>query len=133
MLVHILRGSQMGPRNGWFGPAETRYTWQWLAEHLAGDAAAKAIAQDKFTGPEAWWPGLDRDGDGQVTPGDLDWSDGQPLGPAIGDRHPPLPPDEPRRRRPADARRPGRVLQASSAGGKDFLTVGRPPRCLARP
>jgi hypothetical protein len=74
MLALILRGSQMGPQDGWFGPAQTRYTWAWLAQRLTGDPAAKAIPRDKFSGPADWWTRLDRDGDGQATPGDLDWS-----------------------------------------------------------
>ena len=31
MLVAIARGSQMGPGEGWFGPSQTRYDWEWLA------------------------------------------------------------------------------------------------------
>lgn len=74
MLVHILRGSQMGPQDGWFGPSQSRYTWPWLAERLVGNAEAKVIPREKYSGPDAWWARLDRDGDGQATPGDFDWS-----------------------------------------------------------
>src|SRR5689334_14553611 len=28
MLLAILRGSRMEPDEGWFGPAQTRYTWK---------------------------------------------------------------------------------------------------------
>jgi thiol-disulfide isomerase/thioredoxin len=78
MLVAILRGSQMGPQDGWFGPAESRYDWKWLAAHCGLPAAAKEIPKDKFRGPEACFKRLDRDGDGRITPGDLDWSDRNP-------------------------------------------------------
>ena len=74
MLVSILRGSQMGPQDGWFGPAETRYTWPWLAERLGGDATIKGIPREVYSGQEIFWPRLDRDGDNVVTAGDLDWS-----------------------------------------------------------
>lgn len=78
MLVAILRGSQLNGTDGWFGPAETRYTWAWLAERAGLDAKAKDIPREKFTGPAALFDALDRDGDGKLTPGDLDWSDRSP-------------------------------------------------------
>ena len=34
-----------------------------------------AVPKDKFRGPAALFEALDRDGDGKVTPNDLDWSD----------------------------------------------------------
>lgn len=74
MLVQILRGSQMGAGSGWFGPAQTRFTWPWLAKRLTGDATATVISRDTYRGPEAFWKRLDRNGDGQITAGDLDWS-----------------------------------------------------------
>jgi len=78
MLVAILRGSQLNGTDGWFGPAESRYTWAWLAERCGIDPKEKAIPKDKFTGPAALFDALDRDGDGRLTPGDLDWSDRSP-------------------------------------------------------
>src|SRR5262249_33217682 len=73
MLIAILRGSQMGPGEGWFGPAQTRYTWRWLATHC-GDAKADAITKEQFKGPASAFHILDRNGDGRITPDDLDWS-----------------------------------------------------------
>jgi thiol-disulfide isomerase/thioredoxin len=78
MLVAILRGSQLNGGDGWFGPAETRFTWAWLTERNGLDAKAKAIPREKFTGSPALFEALDRDGDGKITPGDLDWSDRNP-------------------------------------------------------
>lgn len=78
MLVAILKGSQLNGTDGWFGPAETRYTWQWLAERHGVDPKAGGIARDKFHGPAALFDALDRDGDGKVTSFDLDWSDRNP-------------------------------------------------------
>jgi thiol-disulfide isomerase/thioredoxin len=77
MLVAILRGSQLMGNDGWFGPAETRYTWKWLADRN-GAADAKEIPKDQFRGPAAHFARLDRDGDGRITAGDLDWSDRNP-------------------------------------------------------
>ena len=78
MLVAILRGSQMGPRDGWFGPARSRFGWKWLAFQQGFDPAAGAIPKGEFTGPEAAFKGLDRDGDGSIKPFDLDWADNNP-------------------------------------------------------
>jgi hypothetical protein len=80
MLVAILKGSQLNGTDGWFGPAETRYSWQWLAERNGVDPKAKdgAITAAKFRGSKALFEALDRDGDGKVTAGDLDWSDRNP-------------------------------------------------------
>src|SRR5262249_62079899 len=43
MLIAILRGSQMGPGEGWFGPAESRYSWQWLMKRYGVDFAKGGI------------------------------------------------------------------------------------------
>jgi hypothetical protein len=78
MLIAILKGSQLNGTDGWFGPAQTRYSWKWLADHTGAEPKAKAIARDAFRGPAALFDELDRDGDGKITPGDLDWSDRNP-------------------------------------------------------
>jgi thiol-disulfide isomerase/thioredoxin len=73
MLIAIARGSQMGPGDGWFGPCDTRYTFEWLAKHqgVKGDG----VTAKAFRGPADLFARLDRDRDGVVTAGDLDWSD----------------------------------------------------------
>jgi alkyl hydroperoxide reductase subunit AhpC len=78
MLIAILKGSQLNGTDGWFGPAQTRYTWQWIAERHGVDAKTGAITADKFRGPPALFEALDRDGDGKITASDLDWSDRNP-------------------------------------------------------
>ena len=78
MLTSILRGSQMGPADGWFGPAESRYGFAWLAEQCGVVPKTGAIPKAKFTGPAKLFDMLDRDGDGAITPADLDWSDKSP-------------------------------------------------------
>jgi hypothetical protein len=80
MLVAILKGSQLMGNDGWFGPAQSRYTWKWLAERSGVDPKAKdaAITKEKFRGPADLFDALDRDGDGRITAGDLDWSDRSP-------------------------------------------------------
>jgi hypothetical protein len=75
MLIAILRGSQMGPGDGWFGPAQTRYTWKWLASRHGVDPNQGRIARDRFCGQAVWFARLDRNRDGAITSDDLDWSD----------------------------------------------------------
>ncbi|MBY0514523.1 MAG: deiodinase family protein, partial [Gemmataceae bacterium] len=83
MLVSILRG-RLGGDDGWFGPAETRYTWTWLAKRHGLEPAAMAVPRERFRGPADVFARLDRDGDGRVTPGDLDWSDRHPFVQQLG-------------------------------------------------
>lgn len=73
MLIAIARGSQMGPGEGWFGPAQTRYDWDWLLQ-THGKDAAKGIAKEQFRGKAQWFARLDRNQDGRITADDLDWS-----------------------------------------------------------
>jgi hypothetical protein len=68
----------MGPGDGWFGPAETRYTWEWLARLHGIDPAKGAIRKDQFRGPAELFARLDRNRDGRIMPEDLDWSDRNP-------------------------------------------------------
>jgi hypothetical protein len=78
MLVAILRGSQMGPGEGWFGPADSRYSWKWVASYCGVDPAKGSIPRKSFRGPESWFARLDCNKDGAITPDDLDWSDRNP-------------------------------------------------------
>jgi hypothetical protein len=78
MLLAILRGSQMGPQDGWFGPAQSRFDWKWLAEKHALPAEAESLPVEKFLGPPEHAKRLDRNGDGEISKSDLDWSDRNP-------------------------------------------------------
>lgn len=78
MLAAVLRGSRMGPGEGWFGPAQTRFTWKWLADRCGVDPAKGEIHRNSFRGSEAWFARLDRDKDGVISPDDFDWSDRSP-------------------------------------------------------
>jgi hypothetical protein len=123
MLVTILRGSEIGPNDGWFGAAQTRYTWPWLTSHCGLAADAKAISRYKFPGPEAAWKVLDRNGDGSITPSDLDWS---PQNPWVQQAY-----LVGRLFRKMNAAGNGRLSRAeldkyfeAASGGKDHLTLG---------
>jgi len=79
MLLCILRGSRMGPGEGWFGPSQTRYTWSWLAAAHGIDPTTKEISRKAFRGTDAEFASLDRDRDGVLSATDLDWSEGSPI------------------------------------------------------
>jgi hypothetical protein len=73
MLRAILSGSMMGPGDGWFKPAESRYSWKWLAERFDAKKKGKIKLED-WTGPEALFQRLDRDRNGTISEDDFDWS-----------------------------------------------------------
>lgn len=75
MLLCLLRGSRMGPNDGWFGPSQTRFTWTWLATAHKIDPAEETISRTAFKGTDAAFTCLDRDQDGVLSANDLDWSD----------------------------------------------------------
>ena len=77
MFLSIRRGSRMGAGEGWFGPAQSRYSFAWLAERH-GVTPADGIEADKFQGEPEWFARLDRNRDGKITGDDLDWSDRNP-------------------------------------------------------
>jgi hypothetical protein len=73
MLVAILLGSHMGAGDGWFHPAQSRYTWEWLAAKH-GITPKEAIARDRFRGPADLFARLDRNKDGVLRADDFDWT-----------------------------------------------------------
>ncbi len=76
MLLAVVHGSMMGPGEGWFGPAESRFSWEWLVRNTG--EKSRAIPADKFPGPAHWFARLDRNKDGRISADDLDWSDRNP-------------------------------------------------------
>ena len=77
MYLAIVRGSQMGPNEGWFGPAQSRFDWEWLAKQHDLPADGE-IDREKFRGVPVWFTRLDRNRDGKITAEDLNWSDRTP-------------------------------------------------------
>lgn len=78
MLAAVLRGSRMGPGDGWFGPAQSRYTWEWLAKRCGVDPTKGGITRKQFPGSDAAFARLDRNKDGKIAPEDFDWSERSP-------------------------------------------------------
>ncbi|MDB5339419.1 MAG: Iodothyronine deiodinase [Planctomycetaceae bacterium] len=73
MYLAISRGLPMATGHDWYGPGQSRYSWNWLAERH-GVATDAGIPLEKFLGEPAWFQRLDRNRDGQITADDLDWS-----------------------------------------------------------
>jgi hypothetical protein len=74
MVAAILRGSDMGPGDGWFHPSQSRYDWKWLAARYDKDHKG-TIMREQFTGSKELFDRLDRDHDGVLTASDFDWSE----------------------------------------------------------
>jgi len=75
MLVDILRGSQLGPTDGWFKTAvtQTRYDWNATRKRLDRDVDGR-ITRREFSGCDADFARLDRDHDGVLDERDFDFS-----------------------------------------------------------
>ena len=63
MLAAILVGANIGPGGGWFHPAESRYSWEWLAA-MQGVSPKDTVPKERFRGPPDLFARLDRDHDG---------------------------------------------------------------------
>jgi EF hand len=74
----VKKGANMGPGDGWFKPGQSRYSWKTLAEQFDVDKDGR-ITQKEFSGAPELFARLDRDRDGVITAGDLDWSDSSPF------------------------------------------------------
>lgn len=77
MLAAIRQGAQLRMGAGWFGPGQSRYTWDWLAR-AQGLEGAQEIAKGQFRGDPSWFDRLDRNRDARIMADDLDWSDERP-------------------------------------------------------
>ena len=75
MLFDILKGSQLGPGDGWFkkAVAQTRYDWADARRRLDRDRDGR-IERGEFPGADADFARLDRDRDGVLTARDFDFS-----------------------------------------------------------
>src|SRR5688572_11533889 len=79
MATAILKGSQLGPGEGWFKvPPQKKHDWKWLAS-LHGVDEKKSIDAKTFKGSPELFEVLDRDGDEQLNAGDFDWSPNAPF------------------------------------------------------
>ncbi len=77
MLLSIASGAQMQSTDGWFGPAKSEFTFGSLVERW-GEPTEGGFSIEKLSDPQELLARLDRNKDGRITAGDLDWSDGNP-------------------------------------------------------
>ncbi|MBI1347549.1 redoxin domain-containing protein [bacterium] len=75
MYLAIAKELPLGPETGWFGPGQSSFGWDWLADFCQADPTA-GITRGNFPGPVLWFDLLDRNRDGRITAEDLDWSPG---------------------------------------------------------
>lgn len=74
MLDAILSGSQMGPTEGWFGPAKPQSKYDWASVSQQFDANQDgAVARDEFPGTDEDFAIVDRNGDSRITAEDDKW------------------------------------------------------------
>jgi thiol-disulfide isomerase/thioredoxin len=75
MLIDILKGSQLGPGEGWFkkAVAQTRYHWDDARRRLDRNRDGR-LDRAEFPGADADFARLDRDRDGSLTGKDFDFS-----------------------------------------------------------
>ncbi len=75
MFVDILKGSQLGPGDGWFkkAVAQTRYDWKSTQQRLDRDRDGR-VSRAEFAGSDADFRRLDRDRDGSIGAPDFDFS-----------------------------------------------------------
>jgi hypothetical protein len=78
----IATGSRMGPGDGWFHGAQSRYSWDWLAARFDADKDGK-IDPREFPGSAELFVRLDRNHDGVLTAADFDWALRPPPPPAL--------------------------------------------------
>ncbi len=75
MYTDIVKGSQLGPNDGWFrrAVAQKRFDWKWAKKRYDANAD-DAITRQEFPGSDFDFARLDRDRDGKVTAEDFDFS-----------------------------------------------------------
>lgn len=74
MYLAIVKGSRMGAGEGWFGPGQSRYDWNWLAKQH-GIEPDGTISAEQFSGSPAWFARFDRNRDRKISGDELDWSE----------------------------------------------------------
>ena len=74
MFLSIARGSMVGSKDGWFGPARSKFGFESLVQRW-GPPTEGGFRLDTLSDPVEWLTRLDRNHDGRITADDLDWSD----------------------------------------------------------
>ena len=82
MAVAILKNDFMRPGTGWWTSGSKLYDWKWLSDRFDANKDGK-VEPDEFPSdlakPDQLFERLDRDGDGQLTVADFDYTDPNPV------------------------------------------------------
>lgn len=73
MLLAMKNGERLSNGVGWFGPSQRRYNWSWLSRQFDKNGDGSILPKEFRLRKELYLK-LDRNGDGEVTEEDLDWS-----------------------------------------------------------
>ena len=77
MFLSIARGEVLDSQSGWFGPAQSKFDFGSLARRW-GQPTEAGFQFNALSEPTELLARLDRNQDGRITAGDLDWSDENP-------------------------------------------------------
>jgi hypothetical protein len=78
MFSTLLSGGPLDAGYGWFHPSQSLYSWKSLQARCDANKDG-VITRKEFPGPAELFDRLDRDGDGELSPADFDWSEQSPL------------------------------------------------------
>jgi Ca2+-binding EF-hand superfamily protein len=78
MFSTLLSGGPLDGGYGWFHPSQGLYGWKWLESHYDSNHDG-VITRKEFPGAPELFDRLDRDGNGDLTEADFDWSEQSPL------------------------------------------------------
>jgi peroxiredoxin len=71
-VMRLLFTTTEQPVTGFWGPGHSRYDWPWVSTRFDSNRDGKVVRKE-FSGPDASWTLLDRDGNGTLTSEDFDW------------------------------------------------------------
>ena len=76
MLNSIMKGGTLGGEDGWFplAKAQSRFDWDYVRQQYDSNADQE-ITREEFSGNDAQYGRLDRDGDKKLSPADFNWSE----------------------------------------------------------
>jgi Ca2+-binding EF-hand superfamily protein len=78
MFAALFSGGDLDGNSGWFHPTQSLYGWNWLRSRYDKNKDG-IITRKEFPGSATWFDRLDRDGDGELTAADFDFSEQSPL------------------------------------------------------
>jgi hypothetical protein len=78
MYSAVLSGAELDGTAGWFHPSQSLYSWKWLQARYDANKDG-VITREEFPGSTECFDRLDRDGNGELTAADFDFSAQSPI------------------------------------------------------